>query len=320
MCALTYEIINPYICLILHARAQLLDSRRADDKARMGLIILVSDSDDIPIRQTTFSTHYTIHAFSYHGAGNARAMYRIASSSSGIYAAVNDKHDEITEAFITCIRKATSIIAVNTKVNIECNNVSRIRLSSIESTTQFKSSIDRRRKSGTIFAGALYPGAERRFITYLRNVRDDYDHGSGYLSLPKMLAVSVTWQHGPNMVGEKLEGQVVVVSGKASKDVVEEIIRIQETKIASAITIDPMTETESVLGKVQELRSAVAAEDDNVVAASLVNDEVFDCPSLPNMLSWLSFQGLCERPPSTTSRPQSAVTKPIKPTIRFSST
>jgi hypothetical protein len=48
------------------------------------------------------------------------------------------------------------------------------------------------KKSGVIYAGALYPGAERRFVVYVEKVREDE-----YGRMPKMLAVTATcWQHG----------------------------------------------------------------------------------------------------------------------------
>ncbi|CAN6234187.1 unnamed protein product [Urochloa humidicola] len=262
----------------------------------MGVIIVFSDSDDILIPKRVLSTKYTIHAFSFYGADNARTMYRIASTSSGIYAVFNDLHDEITEAFKACIRKITSTIAVNTKVHILCKRSSSMKLSTIESA-QFKSSIDYRKKTGIIFAGALYPGAVRRFVAYLKNI---HDHEYGDLS--KMLAVNITWQHGPNRVNEKLDGHMVIVRGKASEDVVQEIVRIQASKIIGAIT-DPKIEMERVLGRLQELiRSSNTGEDDDIdeSIASLVIGGI-QSPSLSNMLSWLSFRGLCEKPPFATS-------------------
>ncbi|KAL6650241.1 hypothetical protein ACP70R_009166 [Stipagrostis hirtigluma subsp. patula] len=294
------------------ATQQLLDDRQAGDKGRMGFIIVISDdSGDISIRQRTLSSNYTIHAFSFRGADNTRAMYHIASCSGGIYAIVDDDRDKITEAFMSCISKITSTIVMNTKVNIMCSPSSSLKLSTIESG-QFNYTIDHRRKSGSIFAGSLHAGAVKRFIAYLENVgEDDYGH------LSEMLSVNITWQHASNRVVEKLDGQVVTVRDEndGSTEVVEEIVRMQEVRIISAIT-DPEIQKDSVLRKVQELRKrlivqaadvrvrpkdysyAVAVDDESL--ANLVQDR--DGSWLSYLLSWLSFQGLCEKPPLAPSR------------------
>ncbi|CAL5018547.1 unnamed protein product [Urochloa decumbens] len=289
---------------------KLLDDRDEDDKKSMGLIVVISDSDDTSVCHRTWSSNnYTIHAFSFCSKANARALYRIASRSSGIYGYFDEHCDDITEAFKTCISNITSTIAVNTEVNIACSSSSVTKLSTIVSG-HFKSSIKADKKSGSIIAGALYPGAVRKFIVYVKDVREDeYGH------LSKILTVNVTWGHEPK---EKFDGQMVIVRGKdhGSKVLVREIIRIEEVKIVSDIT-DPKTKTYDILRKVQELhkRVKVQAADvrkgsnyafavDEESLASLASDK--DGSWLPYMLSWLSFQGLCEQlpPPPAPTRPR----------------
>jgi hypothetical protein len=122
-------------------------------------------------------------------------MYRIASRSMGIYGILlsddQSSSNEIAEAFRAFISNITSTIVVHTEVNIVCDDSSGATLSTIESG-HFKSRISHDKKSGVIYAGALYPGAERRFVVYVEKVREDE-----YGRMPKMLAVTATcWQHG----------------------------------------------------------------------------------------------------------------------------
>jgi hypothetical protein len=131
----------------VRALEQLLDDQQADDNERMGVIIVISDRVNISIHKRTLRSNYTVHAFGFRGVDNARAMHRIASSSSsGIYGLLHDGGDEITEAFKCCISKVTSFVAVKTRVNISCrHSSSSVKMSGVESG-RFKSSIDRRRK------------------------------------------------------------------------------------------------------------------------------------------------------------------------------
>lgn len=296
---------------------QRLDAR--DDKSHMGLIMVISDTDDdiIFLSHGTLSPDYAIHAFSFCSVDNARAMYRIASRSVGTYGILNDQsNNEITQAFRAFISNITSIVAVNTVVNIVCDDdSSSVKLSTIESG-HFRSRISHDRKSGSIYAGALYPGAERRFVVYVDNVREDE-----YGRMSKMLAVTTTWVNNAFNEEKSDDQKMVIVRGKdpGSKELVEEIIRIEELKILGAI-VDPKTKIEAVLRKMQELRMRLKAQQaagvgvrtkaagsdyatavDEESLASLASDE--DGSRLSYMLSWLSFQGLCEQPPPPVPAP-----------------
>lgn len=311
---------------------------REEDNERLGLIILISDGDDISIlRQTPQRCNYTVHTFGLHGAGNSRTMHAIATDSSGIYTIINDHQDKITETFMACIRKVTCTIAVNTKVdiNITCSNTSGVKLSAIESG-QFESSIGDDKKSGSIIAGDLYAGAVKRFIVYL-------EKGQGYSDsrhLSSLFQVIVRWQPphhdaSSRIENNELQAQVKIIRGQIdastddvkdkvyivdeiTDDVVDEIARLKEMEIVSAI-IGTHRETnvgEVLAGKVQKLRkdlrlhatdirvrpkgSSYEFRVDEESLASLKTDP--DGSQLSYILSWLSYQGLCEKPPPAPSR------------------
>jgi hypothetical protein len=312
-----------------------LDGRGEAGKDRLGFIILISDRDeDISILQRPQRCNYTVHAFGFHGVGNSRTMYAIARAFSGIYAIINDHKDKITETFMACIRKITWTIAVNTKVNIICSNTSGVKLSAIESG-QFESSIDDGKKFGSIFAGDLYAGAVKRFVAYL-------EKGQGYSDsrhLSSLFQVNVRWQpphhDASSRIENKLQAQVKIIRGQTdastddvkdkvyivdeiTDDVVDEIARLKEMEIVSAI-IGPHTETnegEVLADKVQKLRkdlrlhatdirvrpkgSSYEFRVDEESLASLKTDP--DGSQLSYILSWLSYQGLCEKPPPAPSR------------------
>jgi hypothetical protein len=123
------------------------------------------------------------------------------------------------------------------------------------------------------------------------------------------------WQHASYMTEDKLEGRVVTVRVKHSKEVVEEIVRIQGMKIVRSIT-DPKIQTDTVLGMVKELRKLVRVRPAYVgvrqrpkASSSLfdIDDDslarlvtAMDVSPHSYMLSWLSFEGLCEKLPSGT--------------------
>ncbi|CAD6264360.1 unnamed protein product [Miscanthus lutarioriparius] len=309
---------------------KLLDGR-GEDNERLGLIILISDGDDISIlRQKPQRCNYTVHTFGLHGERNSRTMHAIATDSSGIYAIINDHQDKITETFMACIRKVTCTIAVNTKVNIICSNTAGVKLSAIESG-QFESSISDDKKFGSIFAGDLYAGAVKRFVAYL-------EKGQGYSDsrhLSSLLQVNVTWQP-PHQVAQLMQAQVKIIKGPTDPsstddvkdkvdvnvdeitDVVDEIARLKEMEIVSAI-IGRHGQTnvgKDLAEKVQKLRkdlrlhatsirvrpkgSSYEFRVDEESLASLEDD--LDNPQLSYILSWLSYQGLCEKPPSAPSR------------------
>nr|XP_034598926.1 uncharacterized protein LOC117859854 isoform X2 [Setaria viridis] len=296
---------------------QILDDRGEHDKHRMGLIILISGTNDTLIPEETPRCRYTVHAFGFRDAGNARTMYDIARVNHGIYAVIDDHQDRITEAFMACFNNITSTIALNTKVNIVCSHSSDMKLFAIESG-QFTSSIDNEKKIGSIFAGALYASAVKRFVVYLENIGEE-DYGG----LSNLLAVDVTWQQITVASGnteEATHGQVQIVRDEndASTEVVDEIVRLEEVEIVRTI-IDPNTKID-VLGKVLELRdmaykakmrhlaqqapdlrlrpegssSAFPVDEDSL--ANLQNDK--DGTWFSYIISWLSFQRQCEKPPS----------------------
>jgi uncharacterized protein YoxC len=265
-------------------------------------------------------------------------MHAIATDSSGIYAIINDHQDKITETFMACIRKVTCTIAVNTKVNIICSNTSGVKLSSIESG-QFESSIDDGKKFGSIFAGDLYAGAVKRFVAYLEKGQGYSD--SRHLSSLFQVNVT-HHDASSRMETKELQAQVKIIRGQAdastddinastddvkdkvdvvdeiTDDVVDEIARLKEMEIVSSI-IGRHRQTnvgEVLAAEVQKLRkdlrlhatdirvrpkgSSYEFRVDEESLASLKTDP--DGSQLSYILSWLSYQGLCEKPPSAPSR------------------
>ncbi|XP_066350375.1 uncharacterized protein [Miscanthus floridulus] len=322
-----HRVSNTNLSNYLTDAVKLLDGR-GEDNERLGLIILISDGDDI---QKPQRCNYTVHTFGLHGAGNSRTMHAIATDSSGIYAIINDHQDKITETFMACIRKVTSTIAVNTKVNIICSNTAGVKLSAIESG-QFESSIGDDKRFGSIFAGDLYAGSVKRFVAYL-------EKGQGYsdsIHLSSLLQVNVTWQSlhhdaSSRMKTNGLQAQVKIIAStdhvkdkvdvivdEITDDVVDEIARLKEMEIVSAIIGRHRQSNigEVLAGEVQKLRkdlrlhatdirvrpkgSSYEFRVDEESLASLKTDP--DGSQLSYILSWLSYQGLCEKPPSAPSR------------------
>jgi hypothetical protein len=284
----------------------------------LGLVIVISDNKDISVTQE--KPNYLVHTFSFHDANNARVMHQIASSSGGIFAILDDQDYKITEAFMSCINNFTSIIAVNTTVKLCCNSSYRLKLSTKKSG-KFNFTINNDKKHGFICAGALYGGAERRFIVYVENVlEDDYDN------LSKMLTVDVTWQHAFSPVHTSQCSAAVEIirdkNNKSSREVVVEIARNEVITIVSEIDYSK-TEAqyfESITQKLKNIYKSLRVQDDGVdvlmrrkpfiytfgineeIPARLANDRDGFWQSY--IISWLSFQESCEKPPLAPSMPR----------------
>uniref|UniRef100_J3MI92 VWFA domain-containing protein n=1 Tax=Oryza brachyantha TaxID=4533 RepID=J3MI92_ORYBR len=300
---------------------KILDERPSDDKNRYpGIVIVISDrdkfSDDEQQRLKaliTFNYNTSVDIFGFCRVNldedTARLMHQVASKSNGIYAIVdeydNDHRNQITEAFMDCINKITSVIVDDVRVSIRCTSKTTLR--AIESG-RFRSSIDHGSNSGSILVGPLYAGAEKRFMAYVDNV----DHHSG---ASKLFTVEAMCQHimHPSCRRDKGDDARVVIckpneATVESTEVVKEIVRIKAVKIASAIT-DPKTKKEDVLDDLQGLRKSLIREglsrpdEDDVrlrlrpegfalQSAAIIGDQ-----SIASMLQWLSFQKLSEQPP-----------------------
>jgi hypothetical protein len=282
----------------------------------MGLVVVISDNKDISI--TEKKPDYLVHTFSFHDANNAKVMHHISSSSGGIFAILDDQDYKISEAFMTCINNFTSIIAVNTTVKLHCNSSYPLKLSSIKSGN-FKFTTDNDKRHGFISAGALYGGAERRFMVYVENVpKDDYEN------LSEMLTVDVTWQHASSLVhGSQPYSTVEIVGGKynKSREVVVEIVRNEVISIVSEIT-GSMTEAKGseTVTQMLDLYKCHKLPGDGVdflIRRELfshgygINEEILarlkddsDGFWLSYIISWLSFQESCEKPPLAPSMPR----------------
>ncbi|KAL6650335.1 hypothetical protein ACP70R_009260 [Stipagrostis hirtigluma subsp. patula] len=212
---------------------KILDKRQAEEKDRMGIIIVISDSDDDSICIETLSPNYIIHVFGFRNTRN-RALHHIARSSNGVCGILNDERNQITEEFMDCTKNITSIIAVDAKIDLMCSHSSSALLSTIESG-HFRHFIDNGRKYSSILIDSLYAGAEMDFMVYLDNVcEQDFDN------LAKLLTVRVKWLHALSRVAETLEGEVVFVRNRADidkcKEVAKDSAHAEAVKIAPEIT------------------------------------------------------------------------------------
>ncbi|KAL5204391.1 hypothetical protein ABZP36_009262 [Zizania latifolia] len=220
----------------------LLEGRKDDEKNnRAGFVVVISDRDDRTIFRKSMNPDYSVHAFGFRDAPNARVMHYIANSSSGTYGILNDdKHGGISEAFEASINNITSIVAVEAKVEISCDE-STATLSAIDSG-RFKADIHGNKKSGSINAGALQAGGERRFIVYVDVVPpvvDDVDEASSQLRTMKMKVKYVSrWHEKDTQKRVEIEDGMVTVVRKGddgSREVAAELVRVGAARIVRDI-------------------------------------------------------------------------------------
>lgn len=176
----------------------------------MGFIIVVSDRDDDSIFGKTLSRKYITHAFGFHETHNMWAMYHIARSCNGIYDILNDESYKLTEAFMECINKITSTIAVDTNIHIKCRHSSVVS-SAIESSSDlfgsYWASIGDSGKSCSIKAGALSAGTVANYIINMDQVRED-----------ELFTVHIEWEHPLGKTKEKPKDVVVKKQGGVDID------------------------------------------------------------------------------------------------------
>uniref|UniRef100_A0A0E0MHQ7 VWFA domain-containing protein n=1 Tax=Oryza punctata TaxID=4537 RepID=A0A0E0MHQ7_ORYPU len=220
----------------LEKAVKILEGRKEVEKNRAGFIVLISDGDDSSIFRATMNPTYSVHAFGFRGAHNARALHFIANTSTGTYGVLNDEHDGITDAFAATIDSITSIVVVQTVVNISSGGEpTAATLLAIESG-RFRSHIDDDRKSGFVMAGALHAGAVRSFLVYVDHVGDGERD-----KLPSLLTVRVEYVNlssaSENSKEMKLDAQVVIVrkGDENSRMVAAEIIRVEAMRIVGEI-------------------------------------------------------------------------------------
>lgn len=222
-----------------------MEGRKDHDKKRPGFIVLISDGDDASVLRDAMNLNYSVHAFGFRDAHNARAMHHIANTSAGTYGILNDGHDGLADAFVTSVGNITSIVAVDAEVSVSCSGAesTAAKLTAIESG-RFKHDINGGGKRGTIQAGALQAGAVRSFLVYVDNVGDDeLEH------LPSMLTVGVQYEDrstttsqnaAENQAGREMArqtAQVVVVrdGDEHSRLVAAEIVRVAAMRIVGEI-------------------------------------------------------------------------------------
>ncbi|KAL5204859.1 hypothetical protein ABZP36_009730 [Zizania latifolia] len=232
---------NKQLSIALDKAVKLLEGRKDDEKNnRAGFVVVISDRDDRTIFRKSMNPDYSVHAFGFRDARNARVMHYIANSSSGTYGILNNKEGGISQAFEASINNMTSIIAVEAKVEISCDE-STATLSAIDSG-RFKAEIHGNKKSGSINAGALQAGGERRFIVYVDVVPpvvDDVDEASSQLRTMKMKVKYVScWHEKDTRKRVEMEDGMVTVVKKGdngSREVVAELVRVGAARIVCDI-------------------------------------------------------------------------------------
>uniref|UniRef100_A0A0D9XUT7 VWFA domain-containing protein n=1 Tax=Leersia perrieri TaxID=77586 RepID=A0A0D9XUT7_9ORYZ len=327
----------------LKKAVKILDDRNETSKKKAGFILLISDGDDNSvfyekIYEDMNTPRYSIHAYGFRDAHNARAMHHIAKISKGTYGILNDEHDGITEAFAGSIKNITSIVAVNTVVEISCNHTeSTARLTAIDSG-RFKQEIDNDQKIGSIIAGTLQAGATRSFIAYIDNVADDDLNEVSRLITVCVRCESVKHaeaaETGSTM--ERHNGEVVVVKKgdqlNLSRMVAAEIVRVEAIRIVGEI-IDKYKDNDKALAAVadelcekwcrlKESEFGIEADDGEVSLISGLTDEMVAMEesirrfcTMSYMLSWHTRHSLQHQTSSSSWSSTMSVTEKGKTTL-----
>uniref|UniRef100_J3N9X8 VWFA domain-containing protein n=1 Tax=Oryza brachyantha TaxID=4533 RepID=J3N9X8_ORYBR len=169
----------------LNMAVEILEGRRREEKAgRVGAVILIFDGDDRTIFREAIHPRYPVHAFGFRGAHDARAVHYVADHTSGVYGVLNDEHDRLTDAFAACVRRVTSIVAVDAQVDLTCGAYSGASILAVESGG-YKSHVDESGRSGFVYAGSLCAGDVKNFVVYVDVDRE----ADGYIDVTELLTV-----------------------------------------------------------------------------------------------------------------------------------
>ncbi|TVU51124.1 hypothetical protein EJB05_02531 [Eragrostis curvula] len=247
---------------------------------------------------------------------NAMALYSIASSTGGIYATLNNDKDQISESFVACINRITSIVASQTQVDIKCSDSSAVTLLTIESG-KLSSGISRDRKLGHIRVGNIHYGAARNFIVYLDNNIPDHE----YEGFPVILTARVRYMVAGWM---NMKQNHVHMLAKEDDPILHaeftaEMIRAKAVEMVSEIAhkydgsgliapydkewkYDALGDLHVEWVRLKESESAQAADDARLTVLGMeirqIQRSLESGSGVPDMLSWLSFQNIREQLPS----------------------
>ncbi|KAL5204885.1 hypothetical protein ABZP36_009756 [Zizania latifolia] len=220
----------------LNMAVEILEGRRWEEKsARVGFVILISDGDDRTIFRETIHPKYPVHAFGFRYAHDARAVHYVADNTSGVYAVLNDEHDRMTDAFAACVRRVTSVVAVEAQVDLTCGAYSRASLLAVDSG-HYKSYVDDNRRSGFIYAGVLCSGDVKNFLVYV-----DVDREADCTDVTELLTVHGTCQDAARRKDIlHLDERTAVVQRRdkipvVSRDVAAELVRVDTIKMVSCV-------------------------------------------------------------------------------------
>ncbi|KAF0897389.1 hypothetical protein E2562_036778 [Oryza meyeriana var. granulata] len=289
----------------LNIAVEILEGRHWEEKGgRVGVVILISDGDDRTIFREAIHPRYPVHAFGFRGAHDARAVHYVADHTSGVYGVLNDEHDRLTDAFEACVRRVTSVVAVDAQVDLTCGAYSRASLLAVESG-RYRSHVDESRRSGFIYAGALSAGDVKNFLVYVDVDRE----ADGNNDVTELLTVHGAYlDAGRRKETVHLDERMAVVQRRdkipdVSRDVAAELVRVGTIKMVAAV-LDMFKDKGSSLAgaAATELREGwcrvKASEDARAAgAASLavlereideMEARLLRCTGLSHMLSWLT--------------------------------
>uniref|UniRef100_A0A0D3HPH0 VWFA domain-containing protein n=1 Tax=Oryza barthii TaxID=65489 RepID=A0A0D3HPH0_9ORYZ len=222
----------------LNAAVEILEARCWEAKReRVGSVVLISDGDDRTIFREAINPRYPVHAFGFRGAHDARAVHHVADHTSGVYGVLDDEHDRVTDAFAACVRRVTSVVAVDAQVDLTCGAYSRASLLAVERSGDHRAHVDEDRRSGFIYAGALCAGDVKNFLVYV-----DVDREADGGGVTELLTV-----HGRYMDAARrkettvhLDERMAVVQRRdkvpdVSRDVAAELVRVDTVKMVAAV-------------------------------------------------------------------------------------
>uniref|UniRef100_A0ACD5WZL3 Uncharacterized protein n=1 Tax=Avena sativa TaxID=4498 RepID=A0ACD5WZL3_AVESA len=248
--------------------AKILDNRR--EKGRLGFIIVISDSNGDFICQEALMLKYTV---------------MLLASVSVVVTTLGP---------CTTFPIAPVMVFMPSSITGISNSSSKAALLTIDSG-KFKSVIGKNAVENSIFVGSLYAGAVRNFIVYVDKV--DVLHEEDYANFSKLFNIHIKWFNEFNKKNENREEQVVIVrdgTNESKEAVMDIIVRIEAVKIIQKVT-NPNYNKKVVADKLQNIchgNSRLVREIQTMVANMHMDVDI-----LSHMLSWQTFQGLCEHPP-----------------------
>lgn len=285
----------------LNAAVEILEARCWEARrGRVGAVVLISDGGDRTIFREAINPRYPVHAFGFRGAHDARAVHHVADHTSGVYGVLDDEHDRVTDAFAACVRRVTSVVAVDAQVDLTCGAYSRASLLAVERSGDHRSHVDEDRRSGFIYAGALCAGDVKNFLVYV-DVDREADGG-----VTELLTAHGTYTDAVRRNDTvHLDERMAVVQRRdkvpdVSRDVAAELVRVDTVKMVAAV-LDRFKDMGSAAAAT-ELREGwcrvKASEDARAAgAASLavlereieeMEASLVRCAGLSTMLSWLN--------------------------------